>query len=71
MFNNEQAYKEGWVLAECEHYFDIQRLDDPSSVPGLGYTEPKFNDDTEAWEYVIKKSLEGSFYHLTALAISR
>ena len=67
---NEQAFREGWMLADVGTHMDIQRLDDPSSVPGLGVLEPKFANDQEAWEHVINQAIAGSAYHLLAIQLA-
>jgi len=60
--------KEGWILTnDSSERVTISRLDDPSSVEGLDFTEPKFQDDQEAYDTVACRAEERSPLHLLAL----
>lgn len=64
MFDNTQAYKEGWALFNDG---DIQRLDCPSEtgIEGLP-DDPVFLTDEDAQNFVYLKAFYGSEYHKTA-----
>lgn len=67
--NTLQALEEGWDLFDVDGRFQLQKLDDPASVPELGYTEPKFKSDLDALLFVAHQALRGSKYHRNALAL--
>lgn len=59
-FDNSQAEKEGWgifVLSPGDTSFQLQKCDDTSV----------FEDDADAWEFVVCKAEGGSAYHRAAL----
>lgn len=64
------ALAEGWDIFECrdnEHEpFELCRLDVPSDHE-VGYDEPKFEDDINAWQHVIERATAGSALHNKAL----
>jgi hypothetical protein len=75
MWDNTLALQEGWdvfgtdeVDEEGNGYIRlaIQKLDDPSSVPELGYNDPKFDTDDQAYAFVLEKA-KTSAYHQQAL----
>jgi hypothetical protein len=65
------GFNEGWGIfqnTDDEHEpFELNKLDDPASLPELGIDEPVFDDDVSAWEFVIAKAMEGSTLHNEAL----
>lgn len=61
------CWSEGWMLADVNGVLVIQRIDDPASVPGVDYNEPKFASDTEALLYVAAKASAGSKPHFAAI----
>ncbi len=65
------ALAEGWDIFEVrdsEHEpFELSRLDTPSDHD-VGYDEPKFDDDINAWQHVIERAMAGSVLHNKALA---
>lgn len=65
------AGKEGWDLFSCgdsDHEpFELERVDFPDEAD-LPFDEPKFDDDTDAWEHVIEQATAGSPLHNKALA---
>jgi len=65
---NRVSMQEGWILTnDSSGRVTIARLDDPASVPELNYTEPKFKDDQEAYEFVGKLCKMGSHLHFVAI----
>jgi hypothetical protein len=66
-WDNARALQEGWDLMELEGRWTIQKIDDPSEVEGLNYTEPKFLSDTRAVMHVCEQAMFGSHYHFVAL----
>jgi hypothetical protein len=66
-WDNARALQEGWDLMDLEGRWTIQKIDDPSSVEGLDYTEPKFASDTRAVMHVAEQAMFGSQYHFIAL----
>lgn len=66
-WDNTQALAEGWDLFDVDGRIQLQRIDDPSSVEGLGYDESKFASDTHALIFVAKQADAGSTYHWDAL----
>lgn len=64
-----QACAEGWDLFDDVDYgVQIQRLDDPSSIEGLGFTEPRFESDDFAIECVRNNAKQGMILHEIAIA---
>jgi len=62
------AIDEGWLLTnDSKDRVTIARLDDPKSVAGLSFTEPVFDDDAEANEFVVSRALVGSKTHMLAV----
>lgn len=72
-WDNTQALTEGWDLFHVDYDhasgLEIQRIDDPMSVPDLGYDDPKFTDDNEAMAFVVSRANTGSAYHKAALSL--
>jgi len=68
LFDNTQAYAEGWGLFNgCE----IQKLDEGRIPCGDETGDYPFESDDHAIAYVRRKAGEGSPYHQQALASSR
>ncbi len=67
------AMSEGWDLFACDadghELIELERLDDPGADEALGYDEPKFANDMEAWHHVRLGSLAGNPLHVKALSI--
>lgn len=69
------AKLEGWLLTnDSDNNYCIARLDDPLNMAGVSewprdFTEPKFQDDEAAVEFVRRKAAGGSQLHAIALAI--
>lgn len=64
------AQAEGWDVFHtgnpgCE--WELQRIDDPQ-VDEVGYDEPKFATDADAWEFVVRGAREGLAHCVAALA---
>lgn len=70
-WDNVQALAEGWDLfwTDRDHAsgLELQRVDDPMSLPELGYDDPKFASDEDARAFVVQRAAEGSDYHARAL----
>lgn len=61
-FDNEQAMREGWAVAQTSGNDDegdarIERLDEAE----------KFETDDQAWAHVVRCANEMSIYHINAL----
>lgn len=69
-FDITQALREGWTLSAVDNRYQIQKLDDPSAVDDiyLGFTEPKFESDSDALIHVALQAHAGSEYHREALS---
>jgi hypothetical protein len=70
-WNNAIALSEGWDLFQTDRdgnppILEILKLDDPASIPELGYSEPKFECDEDAVKFVTNKA-KTSKYHANAL----
>jgi hypothetical protein len=56
------AMQEGWDIFDCDGSdngpYQLCVLDEPILLPELGYTEPKFTGDTEAWIHVRTQARE-------------
>ena len=62
------SMEEGWILTnDSSERATISRLDAPSDVEGLGFTEPKFDNDALANEFVSQQASTGSPLHLLAI----
>ncbi len=64
-----QAIKEGWDFFDNGHEVQLQRLDDPDddlADKGGSWVIP-FQDDAEAWTFVVNKAVDSTF-HAKALA---
>ena len=62
------AIEEGWLLTnDSAGRVTIARLDDPGSVEGLDFTEPNFETDQAANDFVVHRAMEGSHVHLLAV----
>lgn len=70
-FDNTQAFREGWCLSDCffddGYRYQIQRLDNPSAAYEGGPSEPVFEDDFKALEFVKTQADAGSEYHIIAI----
>ena len=61
---------EGWAVFDCGLHHDgtprieLQRIDCPKDG-----TEPRFEDDQDAWRHVVSRAREGSALHLSALGL--
>ena len=74
-WDNAIALAEGWDVFQTDSedgpsLLAIQRLDDPSSIPSLGYTAPKFKSDAVALRFVTERAVSGSVYHSHALYLN-
>ena len=68
VFDNTQAFREGWGLFMCDDgLLRVQRLDDPQSANLDG--APVFASDDEAIIWVAEQGLAGSRYHALACAL--
>jgi hypothetical protein len=68
VFNNTQAFREGWGLLMCDDgLLRVQRLDDPQSANLDG--APVFASDDEAIIWVAEQGRAGSPYHARACAL--
>ena len=68
VFDNTQAFREGWGLFMCDDgLLRVQRLDDPQS-PNLEHA-PAFASDDEAIIWVAEHGRVGSHYHARACAL--
>ena len=68
VFDNTQAFREGWGLFMCDDgLLRVQRLDDPQSV----HIEdaPVFDSDDDAMIWVAEQGRAGSRYHARACAL--
>ena len=68
------AQSEGWDIFTVERegetpHLEIQKLDDPASIPELGYAEPKFDYDEDAVAFVADRA-RTSDYHKRALELA-
>lgn len=59
-FDNTQAETEGWFVSEVGAPGDMFRLEKDDEAA-------KFKTDQDAWEHVIRKAIDGSIYHISAL----
>jgi hypothetical protein len=68
VFDNTQAFREGWGLLMCDDgRLRVQRLDDPQSA-NLG-DAPVFASDDQAIIWVAEQGRTGSAYHARACAL--
>src|ERR1700693_1993898 len=68
VFDNTQAFREGWGLFMCDDgLLRVQRLDDPQSANLDG--APVFASDDEAIIWVAEQGRAGSRYHARACAL--
>ena len=64
---NDQAFSEGWGLFDVDGRYQLQRLDNPEEIPGLGYEEPKFESDMDVMAHIVLQAIAGSTYHAEAM----
>ena len=69
LFDNTQAYREGWGLFTCDGGLSILKLDDPQSVDPSYPKEQLFKSDAGAICSVRYKANHGSRYHKKALKL--
>lgn len=60
IWDNTQAYKEGWTIAYC-----------PGSENGLWQMLAQPSLGEHVWDFVRRKAASGSAYHMDALAFIR
>lgn len=65
------AQAEGWDIFQSDECLRLERLDDPGSIPELGFTRPKFADDYGAWRHVVAGTAADNPLHVKALAYLR
>ncbi len=62
------AQAEGWDIFQSDDCLRLERLDDPGSIPELGFDDPKFESDYAAWAHVLAGGRDGNPLHTKALA---
>ena len=68
LFDNTQAFREGWGLFMCDDgLLRVQRLDDPQSANLEG--PPLFGSDDDAMIWVAEQGRARSNYHARACAL--
>ena len=69
--DNRAAWRQGWNLFFSDKYgLEIERLDDPGSLEmKLDFTEPKFDGDESALNFVIAQAKAGEPLAAKALTI--
>lgn len=63
--DQDAAISEGWDLFQCDldhEPFELERIDFPEDG-----SDATFDDDTEAWDHVVTRAVEGSDLHNRAL----
>ena len=69
-FDHNATIAEGWAVFDCGRQPDatprveLQRIDCPEDG-----SEPRFEDDQDAWRHVVSRAREGSALHLAALGL--
>ena len=72
VFDNTQAFREGWGLFMCDDgLLRVQRTDDRLNDPQSANLEdaPVFESDDEAIIWVAERGRVGSHYHARACAL--
>ena len=70
LYRNTQANAEGWGVFDCgvredgTPRIEIQKV----GSPNVG-SEPRFTDDRQAWQHVLRRAQAGSPLHLQALRL--
>ena len=66
--DSDAAAREGWNLWEADGETQVQRYDDPESIPKVKI--PHLEDDAAAWSLVVAGVRAGSSLHMKAFRLA-